>query len=89
MDLQLASPSGICPTNSHRELAGDQLKWAVSPWRSFNGRFVMRRLTSRLRLYLRAPPKRATQEPADAVSNPESEHGRKRNACHDKPKLRL
>jgi hypothetical protein len=35
-------------------------------------------------------PRYATQKPADAVSNPESEHGRKRNGyLHDKPKLRL
>jgi hypothetical protein len=37
--------------------------------------------------HVRARPKRATQEPADAVGNPESEHGRKRDTCRDKPKL--
>ena len=49
------------------------------------GRFVTCRLTSRLRLYIRARPKRATQEPVDHANGPESEDGAKRNGyLHDK-----
>jgi hypothetical protein len=48
--------------------------------RCFTHSFVARLIAFRLGRYLRALPKHASQEPADAVSNPENEHGRKCDA---------